>query len=582
MSNDIKNDLINWKAEQLSDDSPVYNSKDLINALNSVMPSLGSVILTTNNHILSKQEDWDSITMNTLNMFTTLANSGLPASDFPNNSGILLVLGYTSYNIYIAISGEAVYYRLGDADWNKLLTSASINDLNGSVTTLTSNLSKLSDQQTTLNSLFNTFKDDTTKQLDTLNTQSTSQAKMLEDINNQLVKLNETYNQVNRLNNVAKNLALTDIDGGIKDIFVDELNKYNSAIDTGLFNLVFATDYHYDIATTYNQFTGTTAPVNYQEMWQSELRKMLNIQMIDKADGVVFGGDMIDQPAMAKNHGSTKEAIKELKDVFSLIGTSIKIPSFIIKGNHDNNNNLGAADLVYDNVINNKVWSSNYAKYIPDWGEVRDGDSNYFYKDFDDKKVRVIGLDTYDLPETMLNGSLQFNRFKQSGLQQAQLDWLANKALATDYTVIITLHHQVNTIFNNDSGCINHDILKQIITDFVAGGVTDKTLTGTNTSVPVTLKYSFKNKGNLAVVLSGHFHLDFVKKVDNVNYVITRCASITGDVVDKTDRWAHYNVDAQEDAWDLVSLDTNKRTLTFKRFGAGNDDKEYATRTMSY
>lgn len=199
MSNNIKNDLINWKAEQLSDDSPVYNSKDLINALNSIMPSLGSVILTTNNHVLSKQEDWDSITMNTLNMFTTLANSGLPANDFPNNSGVLLVLGYTSYNIYIAISGEAVYYRLGGADWNKLLTSETIKDLTGSVTTLTDNLSKLSDQQTTLSSLFNTFKDDTNKQLSTLNTEATTQAKVLDNINNQLVKLNEGYNKVGNL-----------------------------------------------------------------------------------------------------------------------------------------------------------------------------------------------------------------------------------------------------------------------------------------------------------------------------------------------------------------------------------------------
>lgn len=191
MSNDIKNDLINWNAEQLLDDSPVYNSKDLINALNSIMPSLGSVILTTNNHVLSKQEDWDSITINTLNMFTTLANSGLPANDFPNNSGVLLVLGYSSYNIYIAISGEAVYYRLGDADWNKLLTSATIKDLTDSFATLTSSFSKLSDQQTTLNNLFNTFKDDTNKQLNTLNTQSTSQAKMLEDINTRLLALED-------------------------------------------------------------------------------------------------------------------------------------------------------------------------------------------------------------------------------------------------------------------------------------------------------------------------------------------------------------------------------------------------------
>ena len=200
MSNDIKNDLINWNAEQLSDDSPVYNSKDLINALNSIMPSLGSVILTTNNHVLSKQEDWDSITMNTLNMFTTMANSGLPANDFPNNSGILLVLGYTSYNIYIAISGEAVYYRLGGDDWNKLLTSETIKDLTGSVATLTSSLSKLSDQQTTLSSLFNTFKDGTNKQLDTLNTQSTSQAKMLEDINNQLLALTGTVDNTGLIN----------------------------------------------------------------------------------------------------------------------------------------------------------------------------------------------------------------------------------------------------------------------------------------------------------------------------------------------------------------------------------------------
>lgn len=371
-----------------------------------------------------------------------------------------------------------------------------------------------------------------------------------------------------------------DVDGGIPAYNLLPLSELKNSIDTNLFNFGFGTDYHYDSATTFSSWPDV-APEDAMRYYNSGLRKSLNLlSLTDKLDAVVFNGDNADQPNISDVNVERKTMIKQHNDFATTAFSGSLCPVFLLKGNHDCNYNLSDRSLV------NVMLDSDFARVYRQngqYGEKRLRNNNYYYKDFDDKKIRLIGLDSSDLPETTnSSGQTIFNRFTQSGLQQAQLNWLANEALQVpaDYTVVITLHWPVNhTVYDyDDSGMINHGALKTILEDFVSGGSRSIQSGG---AVPVNISYNFSHSGVIAGVLSGHRHLDQQKSINGVNYILTRCSLICGDNMIKEKR-LEYDGTPSEDAFDVVSIDTDNRILTTIRFGAGSEDANYAKRTINY
>lgn len=395
------------------------------------------------------------------------------------------------------------------------------------------------------------------------------------------IEIKKELDQITEFNNSIKNLNVTDVDGGIPDYMVDTLSTAQAGIDKSKFNLVFATDYHYDIGSTYNPFGGDSVD-NIQEMWEAGLRKVLNATSISNADAVVFNGDNVDEPSVHDHKLEKRMMMKEMKDFFKTASSSAKIPAFILKGNHDQNYHHATIYKSPDIVITDKEFEQIYSENVKEYGEIRNGNSNYFYKDFEDKKIRLIGLDAYDLPEGVSDdGSLKFDRFTKSGFQQAQLNWLANTALQVTEgtTVVIAMHHPVDGTLASDPRVINHDVLFQILSDF-AGGKSNSA-SGKNSDVPVNINYTFSGAGTIAAVLSGHYHIDGNNTMNGINYIQTRCSLTTGDNVIKKKRWDYFGT-ALEDAFDIVSIDTTAKTVDLKRIGAGSEDTRYATRHFNY
>lgn len=392
--------------------------------------------------------------------------------------------------------------------------------------------------------------------------------------------------EINDFNESIKNLSITDIAGGIPDYMMNTLNSAQVGIDKSKFNLIFATDYHYDIGTNYNPDNIDVPDATIREVWESGLRKVLNATSLSNADAIVFNGDNIDQPMVKDVPLEKKMMLKELHDFLLTATSSAEMPAFILKGNHDGNYNHKVAKRNLDSVITDKEWSQVYDKVVPDYGENRSTGANYFYKDFDDKKIRLIGLDTYDLPETTNDdGSMKYNRFNTSGLQQAQLNWLANTALQVPEgtTVVISMHHPIDGTLATSSDVtkvINHDVLMQIINDFVAGK--SNSVSGTISDVPVKIDYTFKGAGTIAALLSGHFHTDGNVVKNGINFIQTRCSLGSGDNVIGDKRIKEYIGTPLEDAFDIVAIDTTAKTIDLKRVGAGSEDARYATRHFNY
>lgn len=388
--------------------------------------------------------------------------------------------------------------------------------------------------------------------------------------------------KINDFNESIKNLSVTDVDGGIPDYMKETLESAQAGIDKSKFNLIFATDYHYDIGSTYNPFDNEPPVENIQEMWEAGLRKILNATSLNNADAVVFNGDNVDEPSVHDHKLEKRMMMKEMKDFFKTASSSAKIPAFILKGNHDQNYHHATIYKSPDIVITDKEFEQIYSENVKEYGEIRNGNSNYFYKDFEDKKIRLIGLDAYDLPEGVSDdGSLKFDRFTKSGFQQAQLNWLANTALQVTEgtTVVIAMHHPVDGTLASDPRVINHDVLFQILSDF-AGGKSNS-VSGKNSDVPVNINYTFSGAGTIAAVLSGHYHIDGNNTMNGINYIQTRCSLTTGDNVIKKKRWDYFGT-ALEDAFDIVSIDTTAKTVDLKRIGAGSEDTRYATRHFNY
>lgn len=377
----------------------------------------------------------------------------------------------------------------------------------------------------------------------------------------------------------------TDVDGGIPAYMGNPLETARAQVDTGLFNLGFGTDYHYDIGTSYNPFSASaTAPSNMPDLWNIGLRKALNLlSLSDTLDAVVFNGDNTDEPAYSDVTEERKAMIKEQADFATTAFTASESPVFLMKGNHDNNQDQSATNHTLANAITDEDFDKLYHQSDRLYGESRNGNSNYFYKDFPAKKVRLIGLDSYDLPETTnSDGTLVFNRFTTSGFQQPQLNWLANDALKVPagYAVLLVTHAPINgTLVTNDAS-INHDIVKHILEDYV-NGVSGQELTGTNTSVPVNIKYSFTTNGKIAAVVTGHTHTDGNATVNGINYVETRCSLTAGDNILQNKRWADYGTPL-EDAFDLISVDVANSKIKFYRVGAGSEDVSYAQRQFKF
>ncbi|MBF7115838.1 hypothetical protein ITQ90_10450, partial [Pediococcus pentosaceus] len=118
------------------------------------------------------------------------------------------------------------------------------------------------------------------------------------------------------------------------------------------------------------------------------------------------------------------------------------------------------------------------------FGEKRNGNSNYFYYDIPNKKVRVVGINDYENPNTLdSDGNLKYPRINTSVITGAQLKWLATDALnvSADTHVIVMLHCPIDgTLKDNPTEhCYNHDVLKQLLEAFKNG--TSGTLTSSTT-----------------------------------------------------------------------------------------------------
>lgn len=346
-----------------------------------------------------------------------------------------------------------------------------------------------------------------------------------------------------------------EIGGLIPNYYKEQLDGF-ATIPTANLNIGWITDVHLQ-----QDSYAPNSLAHYAYMGAASRRARL--------DAIIAGGDNI-------NGWYAKDELlfDTTQSVGTLFGRSADgTDVFCMFGNHDTgygqNNNVLATDALTEAQIK-KLYETSSLLY----GEVRNGDSLYGYKDYTDKKVRVIWLDAFDLPTNVnSDGTYAYNYLTQSCFGNVQLNWLASKALALPdgtWQVMIFSHAPLKGTFgaqkgNTDVEQYNTDALVGILNAFQLGKSFSIT---TQDAVPATIDCDFSKQGAgvLIAFVSGHIHQDGQMTYAGINCIETAC-SLCNSAVNPS-RIADTE---SEDCWDIFSVDPVARTIHAYRFGYGSD-----------
>lgn len=298
----------------------------------------------------------------------------------------------------------------------------------------------------------------------------------------------------------------------------------------------------------------------YNHHYQS----IVNASKLIKLDAIADLGDMI--------MGSSADKTNTIKllEQQSTILKGANLPIFRLKGNHDDNRWAVCTNSNASLFITDDEWTE---ACEVDWATTMEGSTKgskqYYYKDFAEDKIRVIALDTQNIPYTWDGSSnVSFN----FGFTQEQLNWLANEALdfkdksdKDEWGVVLLMH-----ALSYDSGntVINFSGFGEIMAAFMNG--TSGTYSNDNTLAPVTnLTYDFTAQGKMEVIciFNGHTHTDGDGKMWGMKFITT--GSSLPDSSDAVPDRGLYT--KNEDLWDIMTIDRTNRKIYATRFGAGAD-----------
>lgn len=335
------------------------------------------------------------------------------------------------------------------------------------------------------------------------------------------------------------------------------IENLKSLVDPTLFNFVFFTDCHYD---------------QWNDPNRTGLDRLNNALLMDgTVDAIIAGGDNIDGgSALYEILLSQHKEFNNDMFFFHNEGSD----KFILKGNHDDGSGRqllyrkGGTEFKGATPIPDEDLKRMYNNSALLNGEKRNGNSHYFYKDYPDKKIRLVGLNSNDTPDTIMDsdGFLKYPGGVYMGYRQEQINWLANTALQgvpEDYTTIIIghVHAHARTGANVDESDIysdhyyNIDIVDQIISDFMHGTSSNLTSTTKNWEVSVKTDFTSQGKRIMGGYIHGHQHKDNYTSDLGFNNIGITC-SIGGD---------RNNPD--DDGWVVVSVDPVKQTIQLRGFG---------------
>jgi len=371
-----------------------------------------------------------------------------------------------------------------------------------------------------------------------------------------------------RINSINEPIFIPNREADIGgDTTSDNLNQFTNKIDETKFNIAVITDSHYQ--DVYPE--ATDYPCGDKSL--THLANFMDIA--NHTDIAIALGD--------NTGGNYKEKAISYADeslyADRLLYTPVKGDVAIVPGNHDD-----GSPAVYISKKTGKPYGilteNDMAKIFHTneriFDEERDGDSLYFYKDYPDKKIRVVVLFAEDVPEDEVDGAgvIKYPRWLWHGFRQKQLDWLANTALKNvpaDYHTVILNHAPINGFGWTDSDTnakhVNDDLITGIINAFAHGGYFAQSSSSewANTGWNAAITSDFSDQGARTLVgwFCGHKHTQ--KRYDMSGFMMQL---LINDVCLKANDIGTDN----EGAVTVISIDTEAKTVNLLGWGRAKDD----------
>lgn len=363
---------------------------------------------------------------------------------------------------------------------------------------------------------------------------------------------------------VASNVNIDDelISGGyVKPFFETEIARVKAELKPGLFTMGFMTDNHWETADRDKPYGSYSL---------NHIKNLLAFS--DKADLLMLNGDNINLDNVDLNVG--KHETETLVSVFLDEPTDGDTDRFIQLGNHDDGSTRRRFKaknfLAQDDYLHNDYFKEAY-RTSESQGEIRNNGSLYFYKDYPNKKIRFISLNTSDILEGELDtiGSQKWDRWGTHAVRQEQLNWFANVALMNvpaGYHIIVSGHCPLNAVLDNGplTRYWNLDVVAGVL-DAASEG---KSYTGTTSTseYPVSISVDYSNQGARPVAgyFTGHYHQEWIK-----DYSELKIVEVNRSLVD--DAKKNYIGTAQEDMFDVIQVDTANRHVYIHGFGGATD-----------
>lgn len=337
-----------------------------------------------------------------------------------------------------------------------------------------------------------------------------------------------------------------------RELFKAGLKVVKDRIDTTKFNIALGTDFHVDERDKPRYPNAKLAYSHFNNL----------LYFDDKVDVTIVNGDNVD--AMYSSLDRIKQETEAMVSKF--LDNDTKSDVFIHLGNHDDGSGRGTdRNCPLDGFVKLEEYKEIFRTKQLLNGEKRKNGSLYYFKDYPDKKIRLIGLYTEDITETITNdeGYLKYTRWLTHTIQQEQMDWLIDVALKnvpSDYHTVVIGHCPLYHGWT-DRGAkqINHEFIKNVLLAFQRG----TSFIGTSGEIdfPLSINCDFSGQGSRKLVgfFGGHTHSEMIDDWDGVKNI-----TCLHSVDHPNSKNAHTT---KEDAQTIISIDTKTNTVNLIGYG---------------
>ncbi|MFY4479673.1 metallophosphoesterase family protein [Latilactobacillus sakei] len=313
-----------------------------------------------------------------------------------------------------------------------------------------------------------------------------------------------------------------DVGGQLSDNIKSQLDEFALSLPREGFKVLVITDSHYE---------DLYKSGNYQYPYAKDaLQHLAAVDYLSRyVDVVIAGGDNTNGLDGDLSHNVADQSLYCAR----LLQSASDTDKFMLLGNHDDGSTgMRLGKIVPNDIIKDDEFKKLFRTKKSLYGEKRDNGSLYFYKDYPDAKIRLIGLNGLDIPESVINddGTVKYTRYLDYSYGQKQIDWLAHTALdniPTDYQIIVTTHIPLvygftpspETIWAN--GNLVEGLLNAVATGSSFTGKSEDNIPNELMAI-VTADYSNQGSRKIVGLWAGHVHIERITKLNN----FTQCLFI--------------------------------------------------------